>query len=163
MTTEIEWTYDFFVPGLPAPGGSKTAFVPRRKNGSFVLRPNGSPVVNMTDSGGVRNKNWRNVVAVMAKQSMRGASPSGLPCFWRFNFFMPRAQAEFRANGELKEWAKKYHTSAPDCLKLCRSTEDALTNIIWIDDAQVVSQNATKEYIKPGQESGCRIRIKFIS
>ncbi len=52
---------------------------------------------------------------------------------------------------ELKSNAPKWCQHKPDKLKLMRSTEDALTGIIWGDDAQDISGSVDKCYgEKPG-------------
>ena len=47
---------------------------------------------------------------------------------------------------------REYPTTAPDIDKFCRTVLDALTGIIYKDDAQVVSLDATKEYAPNGLE-----------
>ena len=156
--------FDFFVFGVPAPGGSKSAFILKRKDGSLIMRKGTNhPIVNVVDSGGKRTKEWRKAVAVYAKASIPpGFQPSPRAVHCRFNFWMPRPQDEFNSAGQLKEWAEKFHLKPPDALKLARSTEDALTGIIWQDDKQVVSGSQSKQYVLPGEKVGCRIRITFL-
>jgi Holliday junction resolvase RusA-like endonuclease len=163
METERAPILDFFVEGHPVPGGSKSAFAARRKDGSLVFRKGTNiPVVNMVDSG-KGNKEWRRTVGWEAKRFMAFKSLlAGCPLRWIFNFWLKRPQNEFRANGELKDWAKRHHLSSPDVLKLCRSTEDALTGIVWHDDAQVVCGSFSKQYCGQGEKEGVRIRILAI-
>jgi Holliday junction resolvase RusA-like endonuclease len=47
----------------------------------------------------------------------------------------------------------------PDLTKLMRSTEDALTGILWVDDARITDQHARKRYCEPGQAPGAQISI----
>jgi Holliday junction resolvase RusA-like endonuclease len=47
----------------------------------------------------------------------------------------------------LKDWANDlYPISKPDVLKLARAAEDALTGIIWSDDALIVQEHLYKAY-----------------
>lgn len=44
-------------------------------------------------------------------------------------------------------------TSTPDLDNLLKSTFDALNNIVWVDDAQIIKTNAEKIYgVNPGIE-----------
>lgn len=43
-----------------------------------------------------------------------------------------------------------YPTTKPDADKLARLVLDALTHVVWADDAQVVQLEATKVYGEPG-------------
>jgi Holliday junction resolvase RusA-like endonuclease len=151
----------FFVPGLPRPGGSKKAFVLRRRDGSLVTRPNGSPVVNITDDAGKGNKEWRANVAFFARQAYRGDPLAG-PLFVTMIFTMPRPKNHCRTGknaGQLRPDAPAIHVSKPDSLKLARSTEDAMTGIIWKDDSQVqFERGPMKEY---GEKPGCLIEIRI--
>lgn len=155
-------TLSFFVAGTPAPGGSKTAFALRRRDGSLVTRPNGAPVINMTDAGGEGNKQWRKDCAMQAKVAMRGCAIFQCALHVRFEFRVARPKAHFRANGDLRENAPKFPTGRPDVLKLSRSTEDALTEIVWIDDALIVREEIAKVYAAHPIDTGCQITISVM-
>lgn len=158
---------ELWIEGTPAPGGSKNAFVARKADGSFVMRPGtNQPVINMTDAGKL-NKIWRKTVAVDARsQCVRNrwmVKTGPIKCV--FNFWMRRPNDHFIGNNRdrgLKPDAPKFHIVKPDVLKLCRSTEDALTGIVWKDDSQVVVQTGTKQYCSPGERTGCRVRITLL-
>ena len=155
MTNAIE----FFVAGIPVPGGSKRAFALRRKDGSFVTRANGTAVVNVIDSAGRRNKDWRASVAHEARLELGEQSPFEGPLSLRITFFMPRPRSHYRTgsySAVLRDDAPYWHTNTPDVLKLTRSTEDALTGIAWLDDKQVVLQVAGKVY---GPRPGAQIVV----
>ncbi len=134
----------FFVPGIPAPGGSKKGFyIPKLKR------------VIITDAAGQRNKNWRSVVSMVGRDSYRG-DPVEEAMAVEVVFVMPRIKGHFRSNGELKPNAPTYHTVKPDGSKLFRSTEDALTGIIWRDDSLIVHQCVTKVY---GAQCGAFVTV----
>ncbi|MCJ7663068.1 MAG: RusA family crossover junction endodeoxyribonuclease [Desulfobacterales bacterium] len=137
----------FFVPGLPAPGGSKKVFLNRKT---------GKPIV--TDAGGKANKDWRAVVALTAGE--RFHKPLSGPIKLHIIFYLPHPQAHYRTgknNGVLKENAPLWHEKRPDGLKLRRSVEDALTGIAWIDDSQIAVGTEEKRY---GERIGAEIRIE---
>lgn len=157
----------FFVPGSPAPGGSKTAFVARRGDGSIVMRPGtNQPVVNMSDAGGKANKEWRKAVAAYGRVAMAGRKPEPGPCKVEFIFFLARPKSTHFRSGkfsdQLREDAPVYHTKAPDALKYARSTEDALTGIVWNDDSQTVRLCAEKRWCNADDKPGCSIRVVFV-
>lgn len=159
---------EFFIPGIPAPGGSKTAFVAKRRDGSIVMRPGtNQPIVNVTDAGGKANKEWRKVVSWWGKKFMMGSKP--FPCAMKveFLFFLRRPNDHFiggnRERGTLKPDAPAYHVSPPDALKFARSTEDALTRILWLDDAQNVRISSEKRFAGPNDQTGCIVRLELLT
>lgn len=160
---------EFFVPGLPAPGGSKS-FIPiwRRGGELITVVRNGRvwPVIRVVDSADVgsnRVSKWKNVVRGYAGEFMCGARPYQCPVRVEFVFFMPRPQFHLGTGknaGIVKESAPQFHTVKPDALKLARSTEDALTGIVFDDDAANVSIQSEKRWCNYGEQSGVLIRIK---
>lgn len=143
-----------FVPGIPRPGGSKTATVIRRKGGAIVMTKAGRPLV-VTREAGTHTAAWRSVVSLAVTQHMRerGLEPilEG-PIQLTVTFILPRPKSHY-LRGAVRQSAPAYHTSAPDATKLLRSTEDALRGIAWTDDAQIARQAVQKRYgISPGAE-----------
>jgi len=121
------------ITGIPRPGGSKTAF-----------RNKYSGKVNMVDSG-KGNTGWKTLVAYTARQQYQGQPLDG-PLRVMATFFMPRPRGHFNAKGILKASAPTFPTTKPDATKLWRSTEDALSGVLWVDDARIVSQGQAKVY-----------------
>lgn len=125
----------FLVHGQPAPGGSKNAFVLRRKDGSIVTRGNGSPIVNIVDDS-KRNKSWRGkVMEAVADQigppdQLTPGYPIEGPVELTVVFTVPALKNTPRGYGGRP-------IARPDALKLLRSTEDALKDAGLVkDDAQ---------------------------
>lgn len=148
----------FFVPGIPKPGGSKTAFPLRYKDGSPVMK-NGRQVINMADDS--KNRDWKASVSLTARDAM-GENPLLVgPLALDVEFYMPRLKSHFRANGQLKPNAPRFHTTKPDATKLLRSMEDALTGVIWRDDAAIALQKVSKRY-EAGQGCGAKIIVLTI-
>jgi len=146
----------FRVVGLPAPGGSKKAFVPRYKDGSFVRRANGSVMVNITDDG-KRNKEWRQCVSAQAARLFKTPLSGALRV--DFKFFFTRPMAHFRGQDRLRGLhpkAPKFHTKKPDKGKLERGTCDAMTKIAYFDDAQICDGITSKGY---ADWNGCEITV----
>jgi len=129
-------TITFDVIGIPQPGGSKKAFMHPHLRRIMIVDANS------------KAKNWKDTVRTAAVEAYRGPIIHG-PLRLYVTFYMPRPKGHWRTGrnaGELKPNAPKYPTTKPDASKILRSTEDALTKIIWQDDAQVVVQTVCKEY-----------------
>jgi Holliday junction resolvase RusA-like endonuclease len=139
----------FFVPGIPAPGGSKR-FVGFGKNTKRAI---------IVDAGGERTKHWRATVAQMSVGAMMGKPRCTGPLRVSLTFYVPRPKGHFRKNGTLHPRAPEFPMTKPDALKLARSTEDAMTGIVYADDAQAVTLLAMKRYSDDDIPAGCRIRI----
>ena len=138
----------FFIPGTPRPGGSKSAF------------PTKSGKIAMVDASGKAGRDWRKTAALFARQAMNG-EPYKQPLKVAFYFFMPRPKKHFRVNAKgtyLRDTAPRMHSIRPDTTKLIRSVEDALTGIVWEDDALIVEQHASKRYA-PEDQVGCRVEV----
>lgn len=128
-----------FVPGIPAPQGSK----------KYVGHRNGRPVLIESST---KVKPWRTAVAGVftytTKQIIDG------PVSVHMEFVMPRPKSLPKR--------VKYHVKKPDVDKLVRSTLDALSGTAYVDDNRVVQIKATKRYQAPGEQTGAHITIKEI-
>ena len=141
----------FFVPGIPAPGGSKK-YVGHSKAGKAIL----------TDAGGAKTRNWRDAVACEARRAMGSSPLYSEPVEVWMTFFMPRPKGHYgsgRNSDILKPSSPKYPTTKPDALKLARSTEDAMTGIVWTDDSISVDLNIRKRYARKTGATGVKIVI----
>lgn len=141
MSEQIE----FFVPGIPRPGGSKKGFYNKRLGRVMLVET------------GKYTADWRASVAQagadIAKEVLTG------PLRVRFDFVFPRPKSHYGSGKKasvLKANAPAFPAGKPDALKCARSSEDALTKIIWRDDSQIVTEVLTKRY---GDKPGCLIRI----
>ena len=144
----IAFPLEFFVPGVPAPGGSKKSFH-HSKTGKIV-----------TMDMAKRNKPWRESVAFFASQAMGGAGLLDQPLDVTMTFVASRPKGHwgtFRGVPRLKPSAPDYPTVKPDVLKLARSTEDAMTGVVWRDDASTVRLTLAKRY---GERPGVWVRIQ---
>lgn len=123
----------FFIPGVPIPQGSKTAFVVR-----------GRAVV--TDANRAKLKPWRDHVADVAGTAAEGVTIE--------------AAVEVRAEFELVRPAsskRRYPSVRPDVDKYVRALLDGLTDSGLIkDDGQVVRVVAEKKY---AAQPGVRVTV----
>jgi len=121
----------FVAHGIPAPQGSKNQF---------------------GGESNPRTRPWRAAVAAeggLAMQALGLPPKTGLlegPLRLTVLFYFPRLKAHFRSNGDVKDTAPTYKTSYPDTDKLIRAIGDALTGIVYHDDAQIAEVRAAKLY-----------------
>lgn len=151
----------FFVPGIPAPGGSKSAFVPTNKVTGEPFRKNGRIIVNVVESG-KHTKAWRQDVAAAAMLSMKAHNLVPLTGALEIEllFHMPRPKSHYRSDGvRLRPGAPSQHVIRPDVLKLARSTEDALTGKVYADDAQIVKETLEKAF---SDRAGCWVCVREV-
>lgn len=155
--------------GTPAPGGSKTFFPVWRAGGKLVIQiKNGRewPIIRVVDDAGENNKRWKEAVALQARSFMRGAKPFDCPLKVEFVFFLRRPKAHYRTGKNshlLRDDAPIYHTHRPDALKFARSTEDALTGIVWNDDSQNVRICPEKRWARADEKTGCAVRVVLLA
>ncbi len=121
---------EFVVAGIPAPQGSKRVFV---RGGR----------VSLVESC-ARVKPYRALVSLAASQA-RTEAPTQQPVGIAIAFVFVRPKSHYTSKGALRAGAPT-HPGKPDIDKLCRAVLDALTGILYHDDAQVVSLNASKRY-----------------
>ena len=137
--------------GTPRPGGSKTAF----------RNPHTGKLV-VTESC-KKNPAWRQDVKQAAIQAVGPGTRLLDGClFLDVTFYLERPHGHFRSgrNGLLlKDSAPPFPNVMPDVTKLVRSIEDALTGILWTDDARITDQAVRKRYCAPGQAPGADISI----
>lgn len=115
------------VYGLPAPQGSK------RHVGNGVMIESSAKV-----------KPWRQDVKQAALDTVHGIAdwtPLDGPLVASMTFTFARPKGHYRTGRNahlLRDTAPARPAVTPDLSKILRSTEDALTGVIWADDARVV-------------------------
>lgn len=128
----------FFVAGKPAPKGSKV--MGRTKDGRMFMRESASSSL----------RPWMKAIRVEAAKHFKEPSQSSV---WLYmDFWMPRG----------KTVKRELHTVKPDLDKLQRAVMDALTGIVYVDDAQVIGADSFKAYPTYRQpEPGVRIGVEI--
>lgn len=133
---------NFVVHGIAQPKGSARAFVPKGWNRAIVTSAN------------PKNKGWQQLVAESANRAI-GEQPDfrliNGAALLRVVFYLPRPKAI--RNKPVP------HTKKPDLDKLVRSCKDALSKVVWQDDALVVEIAARKEYARPGESPRAEISV----
>ncbi len=149
----------FTVFGEPRPAGSKRA-MPIYRNGprgrQLVTRANGSPMIAVIDDN-EKSKDWKQQVAYAARQAYRGELLNG-PLRVSLHFYRPRPGGHFGSKGLNKQGRETpAPTTKPDVLKLARGVEDAMSKVIYRDDAQIVAELITKDW---GEPARCEIIVE---
>jgi crossover junction endodeoxyribonuclease RusA len=135
----------FHVLGLtPAPQGSK-----RHVGGGRMVESS------------AKVKPWREAVRQEALKTAYAISDQPIYLHLLFRFRRPRGH--FNTRGILKPSAPHTPTTRPDLDKLCRSTLDGLTGVLFHDDSQVAFIVASKEYAADDELEGVQIEIREIS
>lgn len=129
----------FTVYGVAAPAGSKT--VAYAKEGRAFVR-----------DASKRAAPWKRLVAQVAGEAMGGAPLLEGPLSLTVAVVVPRPKSHYGARG-LRPSAPPAPTTRPDLTKYLRGIEDALTGVVWRDDAQVITQTAEKRYGEPARVS----------
>lgn len=132
------------VHGTPAPQGSKRAF--RNQHTGRIHQVESSAAVAP----------WRQDVKHAALAAIEhlpaieaGALPLDGPIAVSMVFVFVRPKSHWRTGRNahlLSDRAPTWPAGRPDLSKLVRSTEDALSDVVWNDDAQIVRCEAIKRY-----------------
>lgn len=130
---------EFTVYGKAEPAGSKRAFVIK-----------GRAIV--TDAN-AKSRPWKSCVSDAAVTAYRGPLLTGpLAVVMQFYQVRPKGHYGSGKNAEqVKGSSPAQPTGKPDVLKLARGVEDALTGIIYRDDAQICIETIRKVYGSPAR------------
>ncbi|GFG87907.1 RusA family crossover junction endodeoxyribonuclease [Mycolicibacter algericus] len=126
----------FFVPGKPAPQGSK------RHVGRGIL------IESSKEAGP-----WRERIALAAFAAMAGRPIFTGAIDVTLNFVLPRPKSTPKTRTPAA-------TKRPDLDKLERACLDALTNVVFGDDSQVISLTGYKRIAQIGETAGVHIQIE---
>lgn len=140
----------FTVFGDAQPGGSKQAH--RVKNSDRIVVRDDNP----------KAKDWKLEVGMVAGILMRGRDPFEGPLALFVTFYRERPRGHSGAHG-VRRSAPKYPVVKPDTTKLLRPLEDALTGILWKDDAQIVTQQVAKRYCATGEEPRAEVEVRVLA
>lgn len=128
----------FTVYGRPQPAGSKRVVPIGGKKGGRMI------VVDAAK----QSRPWKNEVAQVAGRVMDGREVLRGALAAEFRFVVLRPKGHYGKRG-IRPSAPNYPTVRPDCLKLARAVEDALSGVVYRDDSQIVREVLVKEYGEP--------------
>lgn len=141
----------FTAYGIPQPAGSKKAFA-HRTTGRIVV---------VDDAKGSRG--WKSVVTDAALNALPEGSPLlTCPVALTLLFYVPRPKSHYgsgRNADHVKASSPCYPVVKPDCSKLVRAVEDAMTGIVYRDDVQIVFLTAVKRYGSPAR---CEVTVREV-
>lgn len=140
----------FRIHGIPVAQGSKIAGV--SKSGHAFMR----------ESSAKKLRPWRQDVAAQALLAMEGRELMVGPVSVIVTFLFPRPKAHYRTGrhaANLRDDAPDWHASKPDLSKLVRALEDALTGVVFRDDAQVASMVVGKRYCRADEQPGAMVNV----
>lgn len=146
---------------VPVPKGSMRAFVPAWKPGQFAR-----PMATVSDSKSAELKALARDIRDVA---LRELNAYELPCAQEQPFeillcyYLPRPGGDFsKATGELLPSARATPWAKPDLDKLERATKDALTGLVWDDDARVVRCVKEKRYASRTRDVGLWLEARVL-
>jgi Holliday junction resolvase RusA-like endonuclease len=157
----------FTVIGKPQPKGAHTSFVPRYKDGSYVTRFDGRPLVVTKDSNPEQISTQQDlaraalIARTQAKESLWDG-PVSVVC----RYYFPRLaghKGTGRNAGLLKDSAPRYPlTSAGDVDKLDRQVLDALSGTVITDDKLVVISVSSKHYAEGDDPPRTEVEVQQV-
>jgi Holliday junction resolvase RusA-like endonuclease len=143
------------VRGLPIPQGSTRAFV---AGGRAIIATDGNRPSSPLGA-------WRSAVASEARAAIGSAPPLAGPVRVDLTFRLPRPRSHYLpANGRrsspvLRLDAPTWHAGKPDADKLTRAALDALSAVVFGDDAQVARLTVSKRYAEPTEGPGVAVVV----
>lgn len=141
------------INGVAQPAGSKTGYVPTDADGQPYRRANGTIICNIVDAN-PKSKGWKAHVRNQAFRVWGARKLLDCPLYAEVVFYKERPKGHFgtgRNSERLKDSADAFPTGSPDALKLMRGVEDALTSVVYRDDALIVSEFISKRYGSPAR------------
>lgn len=140
----------FTVVGLPQTKGSGRAIVSKTTGRAFYKPDN------------PKTKSWQQTIAATAsvallRQEHRGCRFTEGGLYLEVGFYLPRPKALMTKTKAVMTFP---HTKKPDLDKLIRATKDALSSVVWSDDAQVVHVVARKRYCAADEFPRAVIRVQ---
>jgi Holliday junction resolvase RusA-like endonuclease len=148
---------EIIVAGTPQPGGSKNAFArrnPKWKPGMpkylrYLHDGEGRPILTVVDDN-PKTAGWKKAVKAAALAQTEGMElPLEGALIVNMTFYVGRPKGHFGTGRNarlLKDSAPLRPPVRPDALKLARPVEDALTGVLWGDDAQTTDLVIRKRY-----------------
>lgn len=131
----------FVVYGTASAAGSKRAFLVGKKDG---------PKRIVVADDAKKSRPWKSLVSQVAGDAMAGRPLLEGPLSLHLRFVVPRPKGHHGSKGlNAKGRSTPRPFTRPDLLKLARAVEDALTGIVYRDDAQIVDEVLAKAYGSP--------------
>lgn len=134
--------FSCFVRGLPQPKGSKRAIWSEKHQRALIF-----------DQNAPKMRTWERAIQWVVQNEWKGPPLEGPVRLWLvFIFPLPKSAPKSRPPA--------WKMTAPDLDKLFRLVGDALTGIIYRDDAQIAGMIVDKRY---GDEVGVGIAVEALT
>ncbi len=117
--------------------------VPQGSTRAFINRRTGRPVVT---SDNPRTRPWRDTVATAARFAMGAHGMLTGAVGLIIEIRVKRPAGHYGKRGTLLPSARRHPTTKPDIDKVARAILDALTDVAYRDDAQVVHLRVFQSY-----------------
>ena len=157
--TMVGTSIEFYARGLPVPEGSTKSFYIPPKKGSA-----GKGHVVTTHANPKMDK-WRQDIKAAAVHRNDEV-------FEGDRFYRPknkkhrgdgvRVVCTFYMHKPKNATDDSYPSTIPDIDKLIRAVLDALTDVLWDDDSQVLEIMIRKKYQKDGEGPGVQVKVEVI-
>lgn len=150
-------TLSFFVEGHPQTAGSKAAIANPKDPSRPIVVESGDRRAKGAWREDVREGARRAIVALDGEWCLDG------PFAVEFTFHRRRPKGHYgsgRNAGLVKASAPLHPATRPDALKLSRAVEDALTAIVWHDDAAIVDERLRKVW---GVREGVAVEVRVLA
>jgi Holliday junction resolvase RusA-like endonuclease len=139
---------EFIVAGRPQQRGSKRP-VRNKKTGATIM---------LDDNA--KSKPWMAAVASAASEAMNGRPLLDGPLEISVVFLFKRPKSHFyqRKSGQVRrDDAPRWHASTPDLDKAMRAIGDAMTGVVYRDDAQISAATLVKQYTDSSERATVRV------
>lgn len=103
---------------------------------------------------------FKATVRMAAQQAIGQMQPLSGPLAVDLIFVFPRPQAKVWKS---KPMPRYFHTGKPDRDNLCKSLQDALNGLAWVDDAQICAGTIEKYHAAGDEQPHCVVTIKEIA
>lgn len=147
----------FFVPGKPVGKGRARSHALMR-GGKAVIGAGGRPII--THNTPERTVNFENLVGYHGQQAMQGRplyqGPMKLTLL--IDFEVPKSWSHKKRVAALA--GLLLPTKKPDCSNILKAIEDALNQVVYVDDVQIVSGWFDKRY---RERAGVTIMLELLA
>lgn len=142
--------FSFIVPGMAVGKQRGRTFIPRRKDGSLVMRGKQPLTVTMTPK---KTQTYESMVKMCAYQA--GVKPV-CQCKMRIEIFIPVRVKQFKTKADAIEEPRV----RPDVDNVVKIISDALNGVAYKDDKDVLEIAASYRFIRGGPET--RVTIEEV-
>lgn len=110
------------------------------------MMKDGRPVLRPHHQNSKQLNAWRKLVASAASKAYWGRDLLCVPLILSVWIYRQRPKNHYNSRGEVKPDAPRYPDVRPDTVKLVRAIEDALTGVLFDDDARIVEHHLFKHF-----------------